>query len=120
MWWSAVEELDPSQSIAPEIEAGTDLFAQFALAATHQAVADAKISFDSERTAIVHGTSIGGGRSMMLAQHNLERNGPLAIDRKMPIQIMPNMAAAQTAIHYDLHGPSMTITTACASSGDAL
>ena len=120
MWWSAVEEFEPSKSIAPEIESGTDLFAQFALAATHQAVADAKISFDSERTAIVHGTSIGGGRSMMLAQHNLERNGPLAIDRKMPIQIMPNMAAAQTAIHYGLHGPSMTITTACASSGDAL
>lgn len=120
MWWSAAEEFEPAESIAPEIESGTDLFAQFALAATHQAVRDAKITFDSERTAVVHGTSIGGGRSMMLAQHQLEKHGPLAIDRKMPIQIMPNMAAAQTAIHYNLHGPSITVTTACASSADAL
>lgn len=120
MWWSAAEQFDPRDWLDPRIEAGADIFAQFALAATHQAVRDAEIDFDSERTAVVHGTSIGGGRSMMLAQHALETGGPLAIDRKMPIQIMPNMAAAQTAIHYDLHGPSMTVTTACASSADAL
>ena len=34
-----------------------------------------------------HGTSIGGGRAMMLAKHQREQGGPLAIDPKMPIQI---------------------------------
>jgi 3-oxoacyl-[acyl-carrier-protein] synthase II len=122
MWWSAAEQFDPGDWMGPRVIAGSDLFAQFALAATQQAVQDAGIVFDSERTAVVHGTSLGGGRSMMLAQHQLEAAGGdgSAIDKKMPIQIMPNMAAAQTAIHYDLHGPSMTVTTACASSADAL
>lgn len=121
MWWAAASQFDPREWMGPRIEAGTDLFAQFALAATHQAVRQSGIeSFDSERTAVVHGTSLGGARSMMLAQHELERGGPLAIDKKMPIQIMPNMAACQTAIHYGLHGPSMTVTTACASSADAV
>ncbi len=121
MWWAAAEQFDPRVWMGPRIAAGTDLFAQFALAATHQAVRQSGIeAFDPERTAVVHGTSLGGGRSIMLAQHQLERGGPLAIDRKMPIQIMPNMAACQTAIHYDLHGPSMTVTTACASSADAI
>ena len=36
------------------------------------------------------------------------------------IQIWPNMAAAQMAMRYGLHGPSLTVTTACASSLDAL
>ncbi len=120
MWWSAALDFDPTDWLDPKIIAGTDITAQFALAATRQAVEDAGIDFDSERTAVVHGTSIGGGRAMMLAQHQLEQGGPLAIDPKMPIQIMPNMAAAQTAIAYDLHGPNMTVTTACASSADAV
>ncbi|NNL86082.1 MAG: beta-ketoacyl-[acyl-carrier-protein] synthase family protein, partial [Myxococcales bacterium] len=120
MWWSAAEQFDPADWIDPKVQAGSDITVQFALAATRQAVDDAAVEFDPERTAVVHGTSIGGGRAMMLAQHQLEQAGPLAIDPKMPIQIMPNMAAAQTAIAYDLHGPSMTVTTACASSADAL
>ena len=117
MWWSAAEQFDPRDWMGDRVIAGSDLFAQFALAATHQAVEDARIEFDSERTAVVHGTSIGGGRSMMLAQQQLEAGGGdgTAVDKKMPIQIMPNMASAQTAIHYDLHGPSMTVTTACAA-----
>lgn len=121
MWWSPADQFDPNDWVAPRIQAGSDSYTLMALAATEQAVDDAKIEFDSERTAVVHGTSIGGGRSMMLAQHQLERGGKgTDVDKKMPIQIMTNMAAAQTAIRYDLHGPSMTVTTACASSADAV
>ena len=36
------------------------------------------------------------------------------------IQIWPNMAASQICMRYGLHGPSLTVTTACASSLDAL
>jgi 3-oxoacyl-[acyl-carrier-protein] synthase II len=42
------------------------------------------------------------------------------VPRKTQIQIWPNMAAAQVAMRYGLHGPSLTVTTACASSLDAI
>src|SRR5207237_1421216 len=50
----------------------------------------------------------------------LDKEGPRAIPRKTEIQIYPNMAASQIAIRYGLHGPSLTLTTACAASLDAL
>ena len=36
------------------------------------------------------------------------------------IKIWPNMAAAQIAMRWGLHGPQLTICTACASSIDAI
>ena len=40
--------------------------------------------------------------------------------RKLNIQVWPNMAAGQIAIHYGLHGPLLTVSSACASSLDAI
>jgi 3-oxoacyl-[acyl-carrier-protein] synthase II len=63
---------------------------------------------------------MGGARALMKAQHLLEKEGPQAVPRKTEIQIYPNMAASQIAMRYGLHGPSLTLTTACAASLDAL
>ena len=40
--------------------------------------------------------------------------------RKLQILIWPNMAAAQIAMTYQLHGPCLTVTTACAGGIDAV
>lgn len=120
-WWAAVEGFDPLAWMDEKVAAGTDLFAQFALAAAEQAVRDAGLAaLDPERTAVVHGTSMGGMRALLKAQHQLETEGPAAIDRKTLIQMWPNMAASQVAMRYGLHGPQLTLCTACASSVDAL
>ncbi|TXL70718.1 beta-ketoacyl-[acyl-carrier-protein] synthase family protein [Vineibacter terrae] len=120
-WWAAVTGFVPRDWMDAQVEAGTDLFAQFALAATQQAVLQAGLTrLDVERTGVLHGTSIGGARAVMKAQHLLDTQGPDAIPRKTQIQIWPNMAAAQIAMRYGLHGPNLTVTTACASSLDAI
>lgn len=120
-WWAAVEDFDPLAWMDARVAAGTDLFAQFALAAAEEAVRDAGLeALDPERTAVVHGTSMGGMRALLKAQHQLETEGPAAIDRKTLIQMWPNMAASQIAMRYGLHGPQLTVCTACASSVDAL
>lgn len=120
-WWGTVAGFVPRDWMDDKIEDGTDLFAQFALAAAEQALQQAGVAaFDPLRTGIVHGTSIGGSRALMKAQHRLEMEGPQAIPRKTEIQIYPNMAASQIAMRHRLHGPSLTVTTACASSLDAI
>jgi 3-oxoacyl-[acyl-carrier-protein] synthase II len=120
-WQAIVEDFKPSDWMDRRIEEGTDLFAQFGLAAVEQALAQAGISaLDPLRTAVVNGTSIGGVRAVMKAQHALDTQGAEAVPRKTQIQIWPNMAAAQIAMRYGLHGPSLTMTTACASSLDAI
>jgi 3-oxoacyl-[acyl-carrier-protein] synthase II len=100
---------------------GTDGFARFAMAAATQAVDDAGVGeLDRLRTAIVHGTSMGGTRALLEAQHLLETRGPDSVPRKTMIKIWPNMAAAQIAMKYDLHAQQITVCTACASSIDAI
>jgi 3-oxoacyl-[acyl-carrier-protein] synthase II len=120
-WWTAVPDFRPLDWMSEQVEAGTDLFAQFALAAAEQAVRQAGLTeFDPRRTAVVHGTSMGGMRALAKGQYQLDMSGPDAIDRKTVIKIWPNMAAAQMAMRYGLHGPQITVCTACASSIDAI
>jgi 3-oxoacyl-[acyl-carrier-protein] synthase II len=120
-WWAVVPGFDPLDWMDERVAAGTDLFAQFALAAAAEAVRDAGLGgLHPERTAVVHGTSIGGGRALLKAQHDYETGGAAAVARKTMIQIWPNMAAAQIAMRWGLHGPQLTVCTACASSLDAI
>jgi 3-oxoacyl-[acyl-carrier-protein] synthase II len=119
VWLATARGFVPRDWMDERVEAGTDLFAQFALAATDQAVRQACLGdLDPLRTGVVHGTSIGGARALMKAQYLLDRDGPQAVPRKTEIQIYPNMAASQIAMRYGLHGPSLTLTTACAASLD--
>ncbi|GGC47854.1 beta-ketoacyl-[acyl-carrier-protein] synthase family protein [Chelatococcus reniformis] len=120
-WWAIVRDFRPSDWMSDRVVDGTDLFAQFALAAAKQAMDEAGLgALDPLRTGVVHGTSIGGARALMKAQYALDTEGPQAVPRKTEIQIYPNMAASQIAMAYGLHGPSLTVTTACASSLDAI
>jgi hypothetical protein len=81
-WWTAVPDFRPLDWMSEQVEAGTDLFAQFALAAAGQAIQQAGLKdFDPRRTAVVHGTSMGGMRALLKGQHQLENSGPDAIDR---------------------------------------
>ncbi len=60
-WWAVVAGFDPSVWMDETVVAGTDLFSQFAVAAAAQCVAAAGLGeLHPRRTAVVHGTSMGG------------------------------------------------------------
>ncbi len=120
-WFSPVEDFVAEDWMTTQVAEGTDRFAQFAIAGTHQAIAHSGIeSLDPIRTAVVFGTSMGGTRALQSAQHVFETSGAAAVPRKLQILVWPNMAAAQVAMEYHLHGPSLTVTTACAGAVDAV
>jgi len=120
-WYSNVDDFNARDWMSEQVAEGSDRFAQFAIAGTKQALADAGLEeLDPLRTAIVMATSMGGTRAVERGQHLLETGGPEAVPRKLQILIWPNMAAAQIAMMYKLHGPSLTVTTACAGGVDAL
>lgn len=120
-WYSVVSGFRPEDWMSEQVADGTDLFSQWTIAAARQAVGQSGLAdLPPRRTAVVHGTSIGGGRAALKAQYDLEHGGFAAIDRKTLIKVWPNMAASQLSMMYGLHGPQLTVTTACASSLDAL
>jgi 3-oxoacyl-[acyl-carrier-protein] synthase II len=116
------ERFDPRQWMDDKVIAGTDGFAQMALGACAEALAQAGLEDDLDplRTGVVGGSQMGGSHSLALAQSLYETQGVDAVDPKVVIKMYPNMAASQICMRYGLHGPSLTVATTCATSLDAI
>ncbi len=100
-----------------------DRFAQLALAAASEAIEDADLdsaNIRSERKAVCMGSGVGGmGTFEVEAQLYLQR-GHKRISPFMIPKMMPNAASAAISIEFGLHGPALTLSSACASSSDAI
>lgn len=100
-----------------------DRYQQLATVAARQAMAQAQLPITadgSHRIGLILGTGVGGIRTLVeqgqiFMENGLRRISPFAIT-----MIMPNGAAGMLAIDYGIHGPTTTITTACASASDAI
>lgn len=120
IWWSGVKDFNPLDWMDDTLVDGTDVVTQWAMATATQALTQSGLQPDPLRTAIVQGTSLCGVQSLMRAQYEVDINGPAAFPRKTMMKILTNMGAAQIAMRHKLHGPSLTVTTACASTLDAV
>jgi nodulation protein E len=100
-----------------------DRFAQFAVIAAREAVAQAGIEWTGqlrEQTAIVTGSCMGGRGAeeagyWELFHNNRTRVHPLTI----PLG-MSNAGASHISMQFGIEGPAYTISTACASSAHAI
>jgi 3-oxoacyl-[acyl-carrier-protein] synthase II len=120
IWWSGVKDFKALDWLQDYVIDGTDVIAHWAIATAEQALSQANIELNPIRTAVVQGTSLCGADSLMRAQYEADINGPSSIPRKTMMRVLPNMGAAQIAMRHKIHGPSLTVTTACASTLDAL
>lgn len=100
-----------------------DRFAQFALVAAREAVAQANVEFTEQlqrRTAVVTGSSLGGQNTQDAGFVELYREGK---DRMRPMSIprtMANAGASHISMAYGIRGPVFTISTACSSANHAI
>ena len=97
-------------------------FMQYAFVAGAEALAQSGLDVAAapERVGITMGTAMAGiaeasaGEAAFLGS----RTGKMS-PHFVPM-IIGNMAAAHLAIHYGIHGPGMTLETACSAGGDAV
>jgi 3-oxoacyl-[acyl-carrier-protein] synthase II len=100
-----------------------DRFAQFAVSASKQAIADAQLTINdlnAEQIGVLIGTGIGGLKVLEDQQEVYLTKGP---DRCSPFMIpmmIANMAAGLTAIHLGAKGPNSCSVTACAAGSNAI
>ncbi len=97
-----------------------DVFMQYAYAAAEEALSQSGLKdADPYRTGIVMGSALSGLSLIGNTQEALMVNGK-AVGPKFLSKVMGNIAAAQFAIWHGIKGPSLTVSTACSSGGDAL
>jgi 3-oxoacyl-[acyl-carrier-protein] synthase II len=100
-----------------------DLFAQYAIAAAHQAVAQSGIegkAADLNRVGVVMGSGIGG---MLTFEENCAAfilKGPDRVSPFFVPMFIPNMAGGLVSMRYGFKGPNFAPVSACASSAHAI
>ena len=100
-----------------------DRFAQFAVIAAREAVAQAGVEWTpelSERTAIITGACVGGQSTEDLGFEEVYKKG---LNRVHPLTIpktMANAGASHISMEFGITGPAFTISTACSSAAHAI
>jgi nodulation protein E len=100
-----------------------DRFAQFAVIAAREAVADAGIQWTPElreTAAIVTGSCVGGQSTEDIGFHELYKLGHNRVHPLTIPKTMANAGASHISMEFGITGPSFTISTACASAGHAI
>ncbi|MFI7386652.1 beta-ketoacyl-[acyl-carrier-protein] synthase family protein [Streptomyces sp. NPDC049813] len=100
-----------------------DRFAQLAVVAAREAVADARLdpgSWDATRVAVVVGTAHGGLRYYDEQQAVLSGRGARRVAPKVAPLSVNNNAASGVCRDLGARGPSLAVSTACASGTDAI
>ncbi|WP_405402117.1 beta-ketoacyl-[acyl-carrier-protein] synthase family protein [Streptomyces sp. NBC_01104] len=115
------------------------LFTQFAVAAAREAVADAGLvdpggagqgsagdgpggegNWDRSRTGVLLGTAVGGLDAWQAQGERLLERGPRSVNPLTVPMAIGNTAPAAVAMDLGLHGPALSLSTACAASTTAL
>ena len=100
-----------------------DLFAQFALAASHQAITQAGLEgkFPTpDRTGVLIGSGIGGMATFEEQCSVYLTKGPDRVSPFFVPMFIPDIAAGLVSIRYGLKGPNFCTVSACASSAHAV
>ena len=118
-----VKDFDANEYLGKQHARKLDRSAHFSIYATEQALQDAGFNTEERLGAdvgIVFGTGIGGIGATEDAVRTYDNRGPSRINPLAITQLMPNSSTGQVAIKFGIEGPSLTITTACAASANAV
>jgi 3-oxoacyl-[acyl-carrier-protein] synthase II len=118
------EEFDPAAHLTVKEARRLDRFAQFAVIAADEAIADAGWSggspFDPMRVGLIMATGIGGFTTVQANLDVMREKGAMRISPLGIPMYMPNAAAAAVSMRHGIQGQSFAVASACASSGHAI
>ena len=114
-----VKDFRAKDYMSPKLANGMEDFMQYAYVSAEEALAASGLEADPYRTGIVMSTALAGLAAIERTQRKLSEEGT-RVGPKLMTRILGNIAAAQFAISHQIQGPSLTVSTACASGNDAI
>jgi 3-oxoacyl-[acyl-carrier-protein] synthase II len=100
-----------------------DRFAQFAVAASHEALTSAGLDLaveDRDRIGVIIGSGIGGMETFEAQHATLLARGPGRVSPFFIPMMISDMGAGQVSIQLGLKGPNFATVSACASGAHAI
>jgi 3-oxoacyl-[acyl-carrier-protein] synthase II len=120
----ACRDFDPKDHLTIKEARRLDRFAQLAVVAAGEAIAQAgwegEAPYDSMRLGCVLATGIGGQSTIETQLDVMRLRGAKMVSPLGIPQYMPNAAAAAVTMKYGLRGQSYGTVSACASGGHAI
>ncbi|MGE7987954.1 beta-ketoacyl-ACP synthase II [Lysinibacillus fusiformis] len=119
----SITDFDATQYMDKKELGKYDLFVQYALAASQQALEQANIKMeqvDKERLGVYIGSGIGGIETILANHQAMLDNGPRKVSPFMVPMMISNMAAGIVAIKTGFKGPSFSPVSACATGNQAI
>jgi 3-oxoacyl-[acyl-carrier-protein] synthase II len=119
-----VKGFDPLMYLERKEAKRADLFAQYAIAASAQAMADAGLEdtsrFDPDRIGVIIGSGIGGLKTFE-EQHDVYRErGQSKISPFFIPMFIADIAAGVVSMRFNARGPNYATVSACATSAHAV
>src|SRR5690349_12720838 len=119
-----VKGFDPLMYLERKEAKRADLFAQYAIAASAQAMADAGLEdtsrFDPDRIGVIIGSGIGGLKTFE-EQHDVYRErGQSKISAFFIPMFISDIAAGLVSMRYNAKGPNYATISACATGAHAI
>ena len=118
-----VKNFDANEYMGKQNARKLDRAGHLSIFAAEEAIKDAGFNIDEslgDDFGIIFGTGIGGIGATENAVRVYDERGSSRISPLAITQLMPNSSTGQVAIKYGIRGPSLTITTACAASANAI
>ncbi len=100
-----------------------ELFCQYAVAATKEALEDAKVDMEKEdpfRVGVSVGSGIGSLQAVEREHAKLLEKGPNRVNPLLVPLMICNMAAGNVSIQYGLKGKNINVVTACATGTNSI
>lgn len=118
-----VREFNPELYIDKKEIKKMDLFIQYALGATKEAMDDARLVVtpeNCEKIGVIVGTGLGGLPSIEKYHKILLEKGPGRISPFFIPMLIANLASGQIAILFGVKGPNTCVVTACATGAHSI
>ncbi len=118
-----IKDFQPENYIDRKEARRMDLFTQFALAASENAVRHSGLNFDQEdkaRIGVIVSSGIGGISTFEKQSRTLFEKGPRRISPFFIPMLISDIAPGYISIRYGLKGPNFSTISACASSSHGI
>jgi 3-oxoacyl-[acyl-carrier-protein] synthase II len=118
-----IQDFDVTKYLDTKAAKHIDLFSQYGLAASIEAMEDSGFIVteeNAERTGVITGCGMGGLPTIEKYHRVLFERGPRKVTPFFIPMVIPNMPAGHISMHFGTKGPNLVLTTACAAGTHAV